>query len=117
MLLQPKKKVVSWGNSHDIRKAKLSAQANRQKYSGTSHSEKNHHNNNWQTQPQRRYKKMQEETGIFDKHGRRVRPIITIQLENHSPRITRSLPVSFPNATTIEFSLALLPSSLPLPFS
>jgi len=92
MLLQPKKKVVSWGNSHDIRKAKLSAQANRQKYSGTSHSEKNHHNNNWQTQPQRRYKKMQEETGIFDKHGRRVRPKITIQLENHSPRITRSLP-------------------------
>ena len=92
MLLTEKKKGAAWGKSHDIRKEKIARKAEENKYANATNNEKSHHEHNWQEAGLRRYRKLLEETGVFDIHGRRVRPQVTVHLQNHSPRITHFIP-------------------------
>ena len=75
------------------RKKRLAAQAEAQKYASPTKSDELNSNSqqsfNYQDAPTRRYRKMQEETGIFDIHGRRVCPKVIVSLENFSPRISK----------------------------
>ena len=91
------------------RKKRLAAQAESQKYASPTKSDDELNSNSqqsfsYQDAPTRRYRKMQEETGVFDIHGRRVCPKVIVSLENFSPRISKEALPSSQTKTTSQKS-------------